>query len=130
MFMIGSRLDESGLTLIETLISLMVFSVGMLGLSGLTTVIIHGNTLSQRMTIATVLAQDKAEAMHNMPYKQLASQVESILTDNQSRYTRRTEVTDNTPGQGMKTVSIAVYWTQSKSAKRHVSLQTIVIDDR
>jgi hypothetical protein len=68
--------------------------------------------------------------MHNMPYKQLASQVESILTDNQSRYTRRTEVTDNTPGQGMKTVSIAVYWTQSKSAKRHVSLQTIVIDDR
>lgn len=53
---------QPGFTLIETLMALMVFSVGMLGLSGLTTVIVRENTLSQQITTATVLAQDKLEA--------------------------------------------------------------------
>jgi hypothetical protein len=108
----------------------MVFSVGMLGLFSLTTVIIHGNTLSQKITMATVLAQDQVEAVHNVPYDQLTSQVERVISNNQSHYTRRTEVADNTPRQGMKTVSIAVYWAQSKLTHRHVSLKTLVIDDR
>jgi len=54
--MMGSYLNDLGLTLVEILISLIIFSVGMLGLSGLTTVIMHGNTLSQKITMATVLA--------------------------------------------------------------------------
>jgi prepilin-type N-terminal cleavage/methylation domain-containing protein len=126
----GSCLNESGLTLIESLIGVMIFSIGMLGLYSLTTVIIYGNTLSQKITMATVLAQDKAEAVHSVPYDQLTSQVERVITDNQSRYTRRIEVSDNAPRQGMKTVSIAVSWAQRKSTHRQVSLKTIVIDDR
>lgn len=126
----GSYLNESGLTLIESLIAVMVFAIGMLGLYSLTTVIIYGNTLSQKITMATVLAQDQAEAVHNVPYDQLTSQVERVITDSQSQYTRRTEVSDNAPREGMKTVSIAVYWAQSKSTHRQVSLKTIVIDDR
>ena len=126
----GSYLNESGLTLIESLIAAMVFAIGMLGLYSLTTVIIYGNTLSQKITMATVLAQDQAEAVHNVPYDQLTSQVERVITDSQSQYTRRTEVSDNAPREGMKTVSIAVYWAQTKSTHRHVSLKTIVIDDR
>jgi Tfp pilus assembly protein PilV len=118
-----------GLTLIETVISLMLFSVGMLGLSGLTTVVMHGNALSQKITVATILAQDKIEAVHNTPYHQLESQIERVITDNQSRYTRRTEVADDTPRQGMKTVSITVYWMQSQPTHHHVSLKTIVVDN-
>jgi len=128
--MMGSYLNDLGLTLVEILISLIIFSVGMLGLSGLTTVIMHGNTLSQKITMATVLAQDKAEAVHNVPYDQLTSQMEHVITDNKSRYTRRMEVADNTPRQGMKMVSIDVYWMQSKASNRHVSLKTIVSDNR
>ena len=126
----GSYLNESGLTLIESLVAVMVFAVGMLGLYSLTTVIIYGNTLSQKITMATVLAQDQVEAVHNMPYDQLTSQVERLITDSQSQYTRRTEVSENAPREGMKTVSIAVYWAQRKSPHRQVSLKTIVIDDR
>jgi Tfp pilus assembly protein PilV len=120
---------EAGLTLIETSISLMIFSVGMLGLSGLTTIIIHGNSLSQKITLATILAQDKLEAVQNTAYDELASEKETITTDHR-RYTRVMDVHDNTPMQGMKIVSIAVYWAQNDSTKHHVSLQTIMTDDR
>jgi len=65
-----------------------------------------------------------------VPYDQLTSQMEHVITDNKSRYTRRMEVADNTPRQGMKTVSITVYWMQSKASNRHVSLKTIVSDNR
>lgn len=102
----------------------------MLGLSGLTTIVIHGRTLSQKITMATILAHDKAEAVQSMPYDQIKVHKEKVTTENQSRYTRETEVTEDTPRQGMKTVSISVYWIQTKSTRRHVSLKTIVIDDR
>jgi prepilin-type N-terminal cleavage/methylation domain-containing protein len=121
---------KTGFTLIETLISLIIFSVGLMGLSGMTTVIIHGNMLSQKITMATILAHDKIEDLHHMPYDKLQSQIEHIITENQSPYTRETIVLDNMPKPGMKTVSIAVYWTQSHSARRQIALQTIVIDDR
>ncbi len=121
---------NGGLTLIETLISLMVFSVGMLGLSGLTTVIIHGSSLSQKVTMATILAQDKLEAVQTSDISTLTDEKEDLITENHRRYTRVTSVADNMPKQGMKTVSIAVYWTTRDSSERHVSLKTIVIDDR
>ncbi len=121
---------DMGLTLIETMISLMVFSVGMLGLSGLTTVIIHDNSLSQKVTMATILAQDKLEAVQTSNFNTLANEREDIITDNHRHYTRVTSIADNTPRQGMRTVSIAVYWTTRDSTQRHVSLKTIVIDDR
>lgn len=109
---------------------MVLFSVGMLGLSGLTTVVMHGNTLSQKITMATILAQEKAEVVHSTPYEELASGTENVKTDNKSRYTLETKVADDTPRPGMKTVSISVYWTQTNSTDRHVSLQTIVTDNR
>ena len=120
--------DESGLTLIETLISLMIFSVGMLGISRLTTVIIYGNTLSQQITMATIVAQDKVEALHNTSYDALKSQTENIVTESQRHYTCKTEVSNNTPQLGMKTVSVTVSWRRNNT-DRHVSLKTIRVAD-
>lgn len=122
--------NELGLTLMETLIALMIFSVGMPGLSSLTTIIMHGNSLSQKITMATILAQNKLEAAHSTAYDKLTSEKETLTTDNHQLYTRVMNVSDNTPRNGMKTVSIAVYWTQRDSGSRHISLKTIVTDDR
>ena len=126
--MIILKNDESGLTLIETLISLMIFAVGMLGISKLTTVIIYGNTLSQQITMATIVAQDKVEALYNTSYGALKSQTENILTESQRHYTCKTKVFNNTPQPGMKTVAVTVSWRRN-NADRHVSLKTIRVDD-
>ena len=116
--------NERGLTLIEVLVSLVVFSLGMLGISKLTTVIIYGNALSQQITMATILAQDKVEMLHNTSYDDLKSKTETIRTESQHHYICKTEVSNNTPQQGMKTVSITVSWRRN-NADRHVSLKTI-----
>ena len=126
--MILLKRSELGLTLIETLISLMIFSVGMLGISKLTTVIIYGNTLSQQITMATIVAQDKIEALHETSYDALRSESENILTASQHHYTCKIDVSNNTPQPGMKTVSVTVSWRRN-NADRHVSLKTIRVAD-
>jgi Tfp pilus assembly protein PilV len=108
--------------------ALMVFSVGMLGLSGLTTVIVRKNTLSQQITTATVLAQDKLEALHNTGYDSLTEEHE-ITTSNRNPYRRAVNVADGTPSAGMKTVAVTVSWGP-ESAEHHVTLQTLFIKDR
>jgi Tfp pilus assembly protein PilV len=107
--------------------ALMVFSVGMLGLSGLTTVIVRKNTLSQQITTATVLAQDKLEALHNTRYDSLTDE-QDITTSNRNPYRRAVNVIDSTPAPGMKTVAVTVSWG-SEDAEHHVTLQTIIIEN-
>lgn len=106
----------------------MVFSVGMLGLSGLTTVIVRENTLSQQITTATVLAQDKLEALHNTGYDSLTDE-HDITTSNRNSYRRAVNVMDGAPAPGMKTVAVTVSWGPHDAA-HHVALQTIIIEDR
>jgi Tfp pilus assembly protein PilV len=106
----------------------MVFSVGMLGLSGLTTVIVRENTLSQQITTATVLAQDKLEALHNTGYDELTNE-QDIATSNRNPYRRAVNIMDSTPAPGMKTVAVTVSWGP-EGAEHHVTLQTITIEDR
>jgi Tfp pilus assembly protein PilV len=107
--------------------ALMVFSVGMLGLSGLTTVIVRENTLSQQITTATVLAQDQLEALHNTEYDSLID-AQDITTSNRNPYRRAVNIMDSTPAPGMKTVAVTVSWGP-EDAEHHVTLQTILIDN-
>jgi prepilin-type N-terminal cleavage/methylation domain-containing protein len=118
---------QPGFTLIETLIALMVFSVGMLGVSCLTTVIVRENTLSQQITTATVLAQDKLEALHNIGYDSLTNE-HDITPSNRHPYQRAVSVTDGAPAPGMKTVAVTVSWGPHDAA-HHVTLHTIIIED-
>jgi prepilin-type N-terminal cleavage/methylation domain-containing protein len=62
---------KAGFTLLEVLIALAVFSVGMLGLLGMVATSIQANTLSQQTSVATNLAQDKLEEMKNMSFDSL-----------------------------------------------------------
>ena len=52
---------SGGFTLIEVLITIVILSVGLLGMASLTTGIINGNAFSKNASTATTLAQDKME---------------------------------------------------------------------
>lgn len=119
--------DDRGLTLVETLISLAVFAIGMLGVSGLTIVIIQGNTLSQKLTAATLLAQDKLEAIYSTSYNEVLNEREVITTDNRRHYIRTVDVIEDSPDLDMKTVSITVHWANRDTSAQQVQIQTIVL---
>jgi type IV pilus assembly protein PilV len=57
------RKTDVGFTLLEVLIALVVFSIGLLGLAGLQTVSLRNTASSSSRTIATQLAYDIADRM-------------------------------------------------------------------
>jgi prepilin-type N-terminal cleavage/methylation domain-containing protein len=64
-------IDSRGFTLIEILIATLLFSVALLGVASLVTVVLKGNYLSKQITTATALAQQKMEENINKGYVNL-----------------------------------------------------------
>lgn len=117
-----------GFTLIETLVALTVFSIGMLGTANLVGVLIYSSTLSHTRTTATLLAQDTLEALRNTAYTDIASAEETVVATNAVRYTRTTTVRTDHPAAGMKTVDVTMRWYTRKHTQRTVVLTTIVTE--
>jgi len=116
--------NSNGFTLIEVLVAMVILSVGLLGTAALITGIINSNKLSNRISTATVLAQDKMEYIKSVGYSNVVSETRASMPSPYDKYERDVTVTSNSPSSGMKTVNVTVYWESSKS----VSLQTILAE--
>ena len=114
--------NNSGFTLMEVLVAMLILSVGLLGMAALITGIINSNKLSNRISTATVLAQDKMEEIKNDGYSNAGDEPKASLPSPYDQYEREVTVVDPSPAANMKTVTVKVYWESSKS----VSLQTIL----
>ena len=60
--------NEKGFTLLEILIAITILSVGLLALAEMTVYVIRSNTIGNKITKATVLAEDKLEQLRNLGY--------------------------------------------------------------
>jgi prepilin-type N-terminal cleavage/methylation domain-containing protein len=60
--------DQQGFTLIDVLAAIVVFAFGALALYRLQTSIIACNAFSNRLTQATILAQERMESLMALPY--------------------------------------------------------------
>jgi type IV pilus assembly protein PilV len=121
---LGKVPRDSGFTLVEILVAVVIFTTALLGIAGLTIVIIRGNTFSSMLTTATFLAQDKLEALQDAAYSAL-SDGSDTATQNNIDYTRLWEITDNAPAAGMKTIEVTVRWQVLGKHQRQVLLRTI-----
>ncbi len=61
-------LDEKGFSLIEILIAITVFAIGILALGKMQITSIKGNSCANELSRATILAQDKTEELISLPY--------------------------------------------------------------
>ena len=112
----------------EVLITIVLLTVGLLGMAALTTGIINGNTHSRRLTTATTLAQDKIEDVRRLGSSNMPSVDTTITEDyttiaNYPLFKRTTTTAVSSPASNMKTITITVYWN---SDSHSVSLQTIL----
>ena len=114
--------NNSGFTLIEVLIAMTILSIGLLGTAALITSVIRGNQVSNRVTTATTLAQDKMEDIKRLGYLNAVSEAKAFLQPPDDKYEREVIVTPNSPSNGMSAVTVKVYWESTKS----ISLQTIL----
>ncbi|MCP4116030.1 MAG: prepilin-type N-terminal cleavage/methylation domain-containing protein [Desulfobacteraceae bacterium] len=67
--MTGKKIiNTSGFTLLEILIAMVIFSIGLLGVAKMQISSIRSNSYSQEMTDATILAKDKIEELMAIDY--------------------------------------------------------------
>ncbi len=107
--------NENGFTLLDNLISLSILSFVLLGLVGLATIVITGNATSKSRTVALTLAQDKIEDTRRSGYNYTLTANTTVTEPYNSiigypLFQRVTVTQVNTPGIGMQTVTVTVYW--------------------
>lgn len=122
--------DSKGFTLVEVLVAITVLSIGLLGMAGLTTSVMRGNSVSNRMTTAITLSQDKMEDIRRLGHSGTPKTDTTVTEDYDSipdyPLYKRVTITDvGKPAPDMKMVTVTVYW---KSDVHSTSFTTILAE--
>jgi type IV pilus assembly protein PilV len=115
---------QAGFTLVESMLTLAIMSVGLLALAGLQITALRGNDLSRRMTTAVSIAEQRLEQLKNTPYTNIQTEAASAVTASNLHFTRQVTVT-NGPLPNTKSVSVLVSW-QDQSQTHTLPLATII----
>jgi type IV pilus assembly protein PilV len=102
-------LREDGFTMIEVLIALTIFTVGLLAVAKMQVSAIHVNSRANRLTQRTTYAQGKIEELVARPYthSDLDSAVSHMETTTDG-FTVSWTITDNYPAPNVKLISVTV----------------------
>ena len=128
-----TKLDNRGFSLLELLIAVVILAVGLLAMAGLQTRAIKGNFHGGTISLATALAEERAEEIRNTDYDSIAydpnPDVEANIKSGSSGniFTRETLVENDIPMTGMKKITVSVHW--ETDAPHQVTIRTIVAKD-
>ncbi len=101
---------NAGFTLVESMLTLAIMSVGLLALAGLQITALRGNALSRRMTTAVSIAEQKIEQLKDTPFANIQAESPTQVTVSNLNFTRQVTVTNNSPLDNSMTVSVSVSW--------------------
>jgi prepilin-type N-terminal cleavage/methylation domain-containing protein len=120
-----------GFTLIEILIAIAIFSIGILAVSAMQMTSVKGNASARRITEATALAENRIERLLELSYDH--NDLNPALNPHQATsgpYEINWTVTESDlDADGLndsKTVSVTVNWTYK--GDRKVLIQHIILD--
>ena len=103
--------------MIELLVAMLILSTGLLGVTRLTIAVMEANLKSRNHGIATLLAQDRIEALKGLGSGSATSTAEDYGTmPGFPDYRRVTEVRRDVPETGLSTVTVTVYWDRDAGA--------------
>jgi len=115
--------SSSGVTLIELMVSLFVFAVGMLAVTAMCLMSVHGNSLTNRMTQANFLAQSKMEMMLSVS---IVSDLDALdgetvndldgNGDAGGNYSRIVDVATDASNPDIRWITVNVNWSDSKGS--------------
>lgn len=122
------RADREGFTLLEILIALTIFSVGVMAIAQMLLSMMRGNVAANRLTSATYLAQQKLEEVLAAPFDDITAAnfpAENYNTiANYPDYKRALSITTNSANT-FKTLTITVYWKNADGTDHQPGVQLI-----
>ena len=121
----GFLSTAEGFTLIEIMIAIAIISTGLLAVGALQVSLIRANTLSQRLTAAISVAEQKVEQVKNTPYANIQSESATQIQASGLNFTKQVTIIDDSPLINMKTVSVIVTWSDGLKTYT-VPLTTII----
>lgn len=95
--------NHDGFTIIEVVIAMAIFSIGILAVASLQVATIKGNSSARKITEAVTLAENRLETMLNLPY--------AGITDGQATegaYTTSWSVAENVIADNTKFLTVTV----------------------
>jgi type IV pilus assembly protein PilV len=113
--------EESGFTLIEVLIAMVILSIGIIALTSMQTTGIKGNATANILTTGGTWAADSVERVFAMDFDVLA---DGTTTSTDGKYTITWDVTDDNPMPDTKTIDITVT-SQDSGNQRSVDINYI-----
>ena len=114
---------SAGFTLLEILIALVIFSVGILAFTSLSVTATRTGSYGGRMTEAVTFAQDKLEELKANPWEKIVSGADQKTGPTGINYTRNWKVLEKKT-RNLKTVSITIDWKDR--ADHSISLFTVI----
>lgn len=103
--------SEQGFTLIEVMISLVIFLVGFLGMAGLFSVVAQTNREASNRTRADQVLYEKIEQLVSTPYAAISSGADQD-TVGQVVFHREWTVTPNSPIARVMTIDLEAMWVE------------------
>ena len=101
---------EHGFTLIEVLVAITIFAVGLLGLAALQNSAIKMNSTSNKLTNLSTVAMDQIEKLSALPYADasLTAGTYGPTASPSANYSITYTVTDDNPSPNIKNIFVTV----------------------
>jgi len=115
---------NAGFTLVESMLTLAIMSMGLLALAGLQITALRGNALARRMTTAVSIAEHRLEQLKNISYTNIQAEAVAQVTASNLHFTRQVTVTTG-PLPNTKSVSVLVSW-QDQATTHTLPIATII----
>ena len=114
------KMDTAGFSIIETLIALSIFTIGILAVATLVLSSIGENASARRITEATALAEDCLELLMAKPYGEIAADGYT-----QGAYNVAWSVTEDVIVDDTKSITVTVSWWY-RGRQRDVTVRHLV----
>ncbi len=104
---------EEGFTLVEILIAITLFAVGILGATSMQIMAIQTNAKANRTTEAYAVASDQMEKLLKMDYDDIQSSLDEngdVSPVQVDEYTLTWTVANDSPINNTKTINVTVRW--------------------
>lgn len=119
--------NEKGFTLIEALIGLLVFTIGILATVSMQVSALQGNSIARNNTDAAAIAASVVEELKGLPYDHPDLAAGDHALDNVGHHTVAYTVQDDSIIANTKSVRVSVGWNDGATA-RAVNLDYLLPD--